>query len=138
MRQMKYELIGTPQIEDEYTDGELETVMVATLRREDGVEGDIWLCAGVRPQYQDTVQHALDGCQTGYESVRVFGDSLDCWCPKQFVPAEIEREEGDLTDPEYLYAERVREERDAMLEAVEDAALRMHRTRIAELRATLS
>jgi hypothetical protein len=101
---MTYELIGEPRIGAQYSD-EWETTMVADLRREDGETGNIWIVAGVPAYLQGTARAA--GHTSGLERVRVFGDSPDMWCPDSFD----------------------HEDSDAMLDAVEDAALRRHRER---------
>jgi hypothetical protein len=81
MSTAQYELIGTPRVEAEYSD-EYETVMVCDLRRADGETGDVWIVSGV-PDYQRGSSDAA-GTQRGYQTVRVFGDSPDMWCPASF------------------------------------------------------
>jgi hypothetical protein len=78
---MKYEVIGQPRIESEYSD-QYQTVMVIDLKREDGVTGDVWIIAGV----PDSQQGSSDAARTqyGYQEVWVFGDSVDMWCPECF------------------------------------------------------
>lgn len=107
---MKYEMIGKPQVQDEYTEDKWETVLSANLRREDGVTGDVWIVAGV-PDYHVGSSRAA-GHQLGFERVRTFGDSPDCWCPDSFDS----------------------EDRDEIIEAVESAAIQAHRERIGTAR----
>ena len=73
--------------EDQYSD-KWETVMIAKLIREDGNTGDVWIVAGVPRQYHQTatiVRH-----EHGLRSVRVYGDSPDCWCPASFDPDDVD------------------------------------------------
>jgi hypothetical protein len=107
---MNYELIGAPRIEAEYSD-EWETVMVCDLKREDGQTGDVWIVAGV-PDYQRGSSEAAR-TQHGYETVRVFGDSPDHWCPESFRPADGE------------YPEVAAD----IVTSIEDQALATHRER---------
>ena len=104
---MTYELLGKPFVESEYSD-EWETVMVCNVRRSDGVEGDVWIVAGVR-DYQRGSSTAA-GTQAGYQGVRVFGDSPSHWCPDSLRP-----EDGDYSSVA-----------DAIVEAVSEAALGVH------------
>lgn len=82
---MTFTVIGTPRIESEYSDA-WETTMVFDLQREDGETGDVWIIAGV-PDYNRGSASA-SGSQYGYETVRVFGDSVDMWCPESFRIAD--------------------------------------------------
>jgi hypothetical protein len=100
-----YELIGAPRIEREYTTDEYETVMVCDVRRSDGETGDVWICAGIRPQDVGTVKNC--GHQTGFLHAWVFGDSPDMWCPASFSYDDAE----------------------AILDAVREAAIQTHRDR---------
>jgi hypothetical protein len=77
-----YEVIGQPQIQQEYCTDEFQTVMVIDLKREDGETGDVWIIAGVPDHMQGSSQAART--QSGYQDVWVFGDSLDSWCPESF------------------------------------------------------
>jgi hypothetical protein len=101
----RYTLIGRPRVQPEYCD-EWETVMVIDLRRDDGEEGDVWIVAGV-PDYRRG-SSAAAGTQDGYQTVRVFGNSPDTWCPDNFDA------DDDL----------------AILDACMAAALRAHRERL--------
>lgn len=86
---MTYEVIGEPRLKTEDCD-EWEAVMVIDLIREDGVIGDVWIAAGVPDYHRGTALAARTN--RGCESIWVFGDSLDMWCPHQFQddPAGIE------------------------------------------------
>jgi hypothetical protein len=106
---MTYELIGTPAVQDEYSD-EYETVMTVDVRRSDGEDGpEVWIVAGVPDHLQGTAKAA--GHQTGLMSVRVFGDNPACWCPDSLRP-----EDGNY-----------RAVADAIIEAVHDVAIATHR-----------
>ncbi len=66
-----------------------EITVVVTLRRDDGVEADVWVAAGI-PEYLrgevDTLTHGgTFGTTSGYEQTWMPGDSLDCWCPGEFA-----------------------------------------------------
>ena len=81
-----YTVMSRPRIEPEYSD-KYETTMVIDLKRDDGEIGDVWIVAGV-PDYNRGSSDA-GGTQRGYETVRVFGDCVDMWCPESFrVPDE--------------------------------------------------
>jgi hypothetical protein len=108
----KYEVIGTPHVETEYCT-EYETVMVIDLKRGDGVTGDVWIVAGVPPYLQGTA--AACGHQSGLQDVRVFGDSVDDWCPDSCREPD---EDGSYQTV-----------RDEIVEAVRKVALRTHNTR---------
>lgn len=99
-----FTVIGQPRIKREYSD-EWETTMVIDVRRNDGVEGDVWIVAGVPDYLQGTA--AACGSEQGLLDVRVFGDSPDCWCPASLDPADM----------------------DAILEAVSAVALATHKAR---------
>lgn len=99
-----YKLIGTPQVQVEYSD-EFETVMVCDPQRSDGETGDVWIVAGV-PDYNQGSSRAA-GHQSGFEDVKVFGNSPDHWCPESFDPDDA----------------------DAIIEACRETALRTHRER---------
>lgn len=81
----KYTVLGTPRVEAEYSD-DYETVMVIDIRRDDGETGDVWIVAGVR----DYNRASSDAARTqyGYQSVRVFGDSIDTWCAASLQEAD--------------------------------------------------
>lgn len=112
---MTYELIGTPRIENEYCD-EYETTMVIDLMREDGVTGDVWIIAGVPDYNQDSAKAAAT--DRGYETVRVYGDCVDVWCPKSFRIAD---EVGSY-----------RSVIDGVVASCQSAAIKAHRERMAE------
>jgi hypothetical protein len=103
---MKYTIVGTPQVQAEYCD-KYETTMVIDLKREDGVEGDVWIVAGVQDYWQGLSDAART--QEGYQGVRTFGDHPDMWCPHTF----------DCEDAE-----------DVLLSVV-DVALSIHNERLA-------
>lgn len=88
---MKYEVIGTPHVETEYSD-QWETVMTVTLRRlVDGAIGTgVWIVAGVMDY--NRAQSKAAGTQVGYLTVRPFGNSPDAWCPDGFDSDEM----GDI------------------------------------------
>lgn len=100
----RYELMNLV-VEPEYSN-EWETVMVADIRRDDGETGDIWIVAGVPDYLRGTAKAA--GTSRNLMSVRVFGDSPDCWCPASF----------DYNDS------------DAMLDAIRDASIAKHADQI--------
>jgi hypothetical protein len=79
---MTYTVIGQPQVQAEYCTDEFESVMVFDLQREDGETGDVWIVAGV-PAYQQGSSRASH-TQSGYQTVRVFGNAADDWCPASF------------------------------------------------------
>lgn len=101
-----FTLLRSPRIEPEYSD-QWETTMVCDVRRSDGTEGDVWIVAGV-PDYQRGSSEAAR-TQRGYETVRVFGDSADMWCPRSLMTEDME---GVI---------------DGVVSAVETAALSAHR-----------
>lgn len=103
---MSYELISISP-EYDYSDT-WETVFVCSLRRQDGIEGDCWIVAGVPRQHQDSARAAVS--VRAFEGVRVFGDSPDAWCPDCF----------DSSDS------------DEILAAVRDRALGAHRAMLSE------
>jgi hypothetical protein len=108
-----YEVIGTPEVQKEYCD-EWQTTMVFRLRRDDGKEDTIWVTAGV-PDWQRGSSQAA-GHRMGFESVNVFGGSIDEWCGRELY-ADITDDEGDF------HSLRMRDEIMAMLEAVSETAL---------------
>lgn len=110
---MTYELIGSPSIETQYSD-EWETTMVCTVQREDGVEGDVWIVAGVPDCQRGSSEAART--QVGYCTVRVFGDYIDTWCPDSL---RVKDEDGS-------YATLC----DEILSAVAPDALPIHRDRV--------
>lgn len=63
--------------------------VVVDLKRNDGVEGAVWVEAGVPPSRTGTAQAVgVTGLQTAW----LFGDSRDAWCPESFIkddPDEI-------------------------------------------------
>jgi len=72
---------------DEKDDSEI--TVVVTLRRNDGVTGDVWVGAGI-PEHRrgevNTLTHGGTwGSSRGYEDTWAIGDSLDCWCPDEFA-----------------------------------------------------
>lgn len=75
---MTYTMIGTPRIQAELSN-QWETTMTIDLRREDGVVGDVWIVAGVPDYHRGSAEAART--QSGYQTVRVFGDTPDTWCP---------------------------------------------------------
>ena len=96
-------------VEDQYCD-QWETVMVAELVREEGETGDVWIVAGV-PPYQRGIAKAA-GHEHGLRSVRVYGDSPDCWCPESFDPADVDEmiaavEEAALAKDEEVRRHRI-------------------------------
>lgn len=101
-----FTLLGSPRIEPEYSD-QWETTMVCDVRRSDGTEGDVWIVAGV-PDYQRG-SSAAARTQRGYETVRMFGDSADTWCPRSLMAEDMDTVISGV------------------IEAVEPAALNAHR-----------
>ncbi len=82
---MKYTAVST-RIESQNPD---ELTAVVTLRREDGVQAEVWACAGIEEWKRGEVSAATNsgtfGNSHGYESSWLPGDSPDCWCPPEFI-----------------------------------------------------
>lgn len=108
-----YEVIGEPRIEPEYSD-KWQTAMVFELRRDDGKQDTIWICAGV-PGYQRGSSVSA-GHRYGFEDVEVFGGSLGEWCGPDLY-ADLTDQDGDIDTG------RIADEKYAMLQAVREAAL---------------
>ncbi len=128
---LTYRLIGTPNIESEYSD-EMQTTLSVVLRREDGVEGTAWVSAGVRPQDRGTSLAA--GCTGPYTAVTpwLYASALSEWCDPRLLPAPPTEDECDA-DPmaRGTYdASELPAAIDAMMAAVRDVVMAMHRDRI--------
>lgn len=75
---MIYTVIGTPRVQTALSD-QWETTMTIDLRREDGATGEVWIVAGVPDYHRGSAEAART--QSGYQTVQVFGDTPDTWCP---------------------------------------------------------
>lgn len=86
---MTYETISS-RIEEQ---DENELTAVITLRREDGVQADVWACAGIpessRGEVATVTHNGTWGTSRGYESSWVPGDSVDGWCPQEFADDDL-------------------------------------------------
>jgi len=109
LNELSFELVGTPRIEAEYSD-QYETVMVCDLKRSDGETGDVWIVAGVPACHVGSANAC--GSQVGFLNVRVFGDSVDMWCPESL---RVAAEDG-----------RYDTVRESVVEAVRKVAIQTH------------
>ncbi len=105
----KYEIIGEPTVERGYSD-KWSTMLVFTLRRNDGAEDTIWVCAGV----QDYNRGTCAAAGVRYEDVFIPFHSVDEWCGEKFHACD---EEGDLD------SELMAEEQEEMLRTIRAVAL---------------
>ena len=117
----KYEVLKITR-EREYCD-EWETVVSVDLRREDGVEGNVWLVAGVPPCDRGSSRAA--GHQEGFVSCRIpdFG-SWDAWCS-----FDRPNEDSDYTPEEMIsdiieacYRKTIHEHRVAQNEVTDEVS----------------
>ena len=81
---MTYEIVNQ-KVQDRDAD---EITVIVTMRCADGTQADVWVCAGIPEWRRDVLAAATAngtwGNSRGYESAWKPGDSLDCWCPREF------------------------------------------------------
>jgi hypothetical protein len=92
---MAYEVISTPTIHPDGSD-EWETLVSLKVRRDDGVEAEVWLSAGV-PEWQRGTAKA-SGSRREFETVYTpdLGGGWDSWCG--FERPESEGEAYDMIE----------------------------------------
>jgi hypothetical protein len=89
---MTYEVIRTEITEA--SESPYEITCVVRLRRSDGVEGDVWVHAGIAPDRRGSARASGNPLSwaTDYWPL---GDSLDCWVDQEFLADDLSAEDVD-------------------------------------------